>query len=502
MVTSESLTFLPSEHEVSAEICRRSFYEFFKEMWGAIVAEEFHDNWHIKYLCDELQKLGERIIAREPKLYDLVINVPPGTSKSTICSQMFPAWMWCRDPRLRFITGSYSSDLALEQADYTRTLITSEKYRLMFPDVELQKDKNMKHNYRLSKRGQRFSTSTGGTITGIHAHCIIIDDPLNPKQAASESELKEANMWMDRTLSTRKVDKALTPTILIMQRLHEDDPSGHFLEKAKRKNGASVKHICIPGSITETSRKNVNPPELIECYSKDGLMDARRMPHSVLDEMRVDLGSYGYAGQIDQKPAPDDGGVWKKKWFGIESWEKFHERKGSDKVVWNCVIDPAYTDRDVNDPSGLMQWCHFENCMYIRACECVWKEQPDLESYIEKFTRLNGYKRRSRVFIEPKANGISTAQGMRRRSRVNIVLLDAPTRDKVSRARDNAPFIESGRVILLGRSDDKWIEDFINEVTTFPNAKHDERVDMLNMGIEKLNTNPDESDVKMGGGAV
>jgi hypothetical protein len=196
-----------------------SFYDFMRLFWDVVIKEKPVYNWHIKYLCDQLQILAPYIVERKAKPYDVVINIPPGTSKSTICTIMFPVWLWTQDPTIRIITNSYSSDLSTEHAIKSRDVLLSDKFKVLFPNIVLRADKSAKQNYENVSGGARYTTSTGGTITGKHAHIIINDDPLNPSQAASEADRKSANEHT-KTLSSRKVDKENTPTITVMQRLH------------------------------------------------------------------------------------------------------------------------------------------------------------------------------------------------------------------------------------------------------------------------------------------
>lgn len=119
--------------EALAELCRRSFFRFVQEFWDVVIPEEPVYNWHIEYLCGELQYLNSFVVARKPKPYDLVINIPPGTTKSTIVMQMYNAWVWTIDPKQRFISSSYSDEISLASSVKTRDIITSEKYRKLFP---------------------------------------------------------------------------------------------------------------------------------------------------------------------------------------------------------------------------------------------------------------------------------------------------------------------------------------------------------------------------------
>ena len=183
----------------------------------------------------------------------------------------------------------------------------------------------------------------------MHAHVILVDDPLNPKEATSDVERQNACDFMTATLSTRKVDKAVTPTILIMQRLHEADPTGLYLDQIKE--GKKVKHICLPAELSN----DVKPVELREFY-KDGLLDSKRMDSDVLKGLRLDMGSYNYAGQMMQTPAPADGGIWQRDMIRIfdelpktlvngKDVEVLLQRIGTD---W----DLAYTEKQTNSASA------------------------------------------------------------------------------------------------------------------------------------------------------
>ena len=316
---------LDNEHQVIRESRPLSLFEFIQVFWSEVSDDTFKPNWHIEYLCKELEKVAERVADNKPKKSDLIINIPPGTTKTITCSIMFPAWCWTRWYWMKFITASYSATLSLESAEKSRDLIRSDKFMAMYPDLGIKDDKDTKSNFRAVKRkggdgrrpyvltygGNRYSTSVGGTLTGFHAHILIVDDPLNPEQAASEKELENCNRWMEQTLPTRKTDKEVSATVLVMQRLHQADPTGRLLEKKKKK----IKHICLPGQIRDY-KAYLNPPEL-DKYYVDGLLDAVRLNWGILDEMELDLGQYGFAGQIGQNPTPPGGGMFKVERMAI-----------------------------------------------------------------------------------------------------------------------------------------------------------------------------------------
>lgn len=452
-----------------------SFFEFVKEFWSVIIPEEPVYNWHIPYLCEELEKVGHAAKDRRVKDYDLVINVPPGTSKSTICTIMFPVWLWTIDPTLVTLSGSYDLDLSTEHAVKSRDIIRCRMFRLLFPNILLKGDKDNKRNYQNTLGGERMVTSPTAGSTGRHAHILIVDDPLNPHQAASDTYRNRANNWIGQTLSSRKKDKKNTPMVVVMQRLHEEDPADKVLKKDK------VRHICLPGEIDD----NVSPVELRDRYV-DGLLDPSRLDREVLNEMKTDLGSYGYAGQVLQKPAPDEGGLLKKAWFEIISWEEFI-RRTSNNVTWNFTLDPAYTKNTANDPSAIMSGCNHRDITYIRAVKSVWMESPELVKFIPEFAKDNGYTQRSMVRIEPKASGLSILQTIQRSTSLNVSQYKFPktvktsiSDDKITRVNAIAPMCESGRVVLI---EGKWTDSFLSQLASFPNAAHDDEVDCLVMQV-------------------
>lgn len=474
---------------VQADECRKSFYYFVKTFWAVIIPEVPVFNWHIEYICKELQDLSYYIVNRLPKPYDIIINIPPGSTKSTIVTIMWHPWLWTQDPRLRVISNSYSGDLSLEHASKSKDIITSDLYRTLFPEIIIRHDKSGKGSYENVKGGARYSTSTGGTITGKHAHIILNDDPVNPKQAESDSLRLQANEHT-KTLSSRKVDKKNTPMVTIMQRLHDDDVTGYLLKK----KGDKIRHICLPAEVSD----RVNPPELKERYI-DGLLDPVRIDREVIAEAKIDLGSRQYAGQYEQAPSVDGGNIIKAEWFGHISLSQFLAIRG--RAAIHFFLDTAYDEKKQksdNDPSGILAACLLQNYLFIFHAQKVWKEFPELMRFIPDYVKAHGYDGRSSIRIEPKANGISVIQAVRKYTKLNVTRTPAPTDSKEVRLHAVSPKIECGRVILV---EGDWNEEFVDEVSQFPAKTHDEYVDILVYAINYLLddnyefTEDDEEDV-------
>ena len=475
---------------VIRELNNRSLYTFLQFFWDEISSHEFVPNWHVEYLCSELEKIAYTVGDGRPKQHDLIINVPPGTTKTITCSIMFPIWCWTRWHWMRFITGSYSGALALESAEYSRDLIRSDKFRQVYPELAIKEDKDTKSNFKVIKKrwrpehptrvpsqkdigGNRFSTSVGGTMTGFHGDILIIDDPLNPHQSASDAEIKTANRWMDNTLSTRKTDKAVSTIVTIMQRVHENDPSGHMLAKKK----ANLKHICLPGEI-RNYRDQLKPKELEKNY-RNGLLDPKRMNWDVLKDLEADLGQYGYAGQIGQKPTPPGGGMFKVD--NLIAVEKLPPEVDIKEVVryWDKAGSQdtgAYTVgvKIARDKKGEF---------HIVDVKRFQKSAEERERIIRQTAEADGKAVKQYIEQEPGSGGKESAESTIRNLAGFRCEADRPTGDKVYRADPFSVQVNSGNVTML-KGD--WNHDFVEELRFFPFGTYKDQVDAASGAFEKV----------------
>lgn len=461
-----------SKSQLMASVCRDSFYYFVKTFWHTVISEVPVWNWHMEFLCDELQKVAERVFANKPKLYDLVINISPGTTKSTIASVMLPCWAWTRMSNTKAICASYSFPLAMDLSRRSRDVVSSELYQDLFPDIILREDQNTKHFFANTKRGYRFSTGLNGTVTGMHGHFIITDDPIDPLQSLSDLELKAANTWIDNTLSTRKVDKEVAVEILIMQRLHQDDPTNLFLQREK------VKHICLPAEITDY----VKPVECLEFY-KDGLMDPNRLSRAVLNR-EMQKGSYYYSGQFLQNPTPLGGGMFKVGRIHIKK-----EHPGKFKWViryWDkagTVNTGAYT-------VGVKMAEDMEGRFWILNVVRVRLESAAREHLMKKVAYDDGHGVVIGMEQEPGSGGKQSVEASGRNLKGYIVRFNRVAKgdgDKEERADPFSVQVNLGNVYMV---EEFWNRDYLDELEHFPNSRYKDQVDAssgaFNMGSRKI----------------
>lgn len=466
--------------EVRAKECRASLFEFFKEFWEYVSSERLEINWHIEQICNELQDVGIRVAHRDESPYDLIINIPPGSSKSTMVSIMFPVWLWLHRPDIVIISSSYSSTLSTDHSLKSKSVFKSDRFQTYFQPL-MRKEfgfpltlvKDTEQDWRNNFGGGRFATSTGSSVTGKHADIIIRDDSLNPQQADSLADRESCNRFNDRTLSSRKKNKAVTPTITVMQRLHVNDPTGHDLTKPDK----PIKHISLPAEMTETTRPK---PSSLEKFYVDGLFDVNRFPRKVLMESKSDMGSYAYAGQYGQNPVPEGGGKIKGEWF-----EYCYEAELPPYLVWDLWIDGAYTKNTANDPTGLvvMGYDKLANRLYVKHSHDNWLEMPDLLKLIPDYAMQNNLAAKSHIYIEPKATGLTLIQLLAKMKNLNPTEIKSKLvgEGKEARVQTAAPKIEAGRVTLVKGA---WNERFIGQLTTYPKGDHDEYCDIIGYAVD------------------
>lgn len=460
------------------ELNNRSLYHFIQYFWEDVCNLEFKGNWHIEVLCKELEEIAYRVGNREKKVHDLLINISPGSTKTITVSIMFPVWCWTKWYWMRFITASYSDTASLESAEYSRDLIRCKKFQDMYPELDIKQDKDSKGNFKVVKRlpstpgqmarvlngGSRFSTSVGGTVTSFHGDINIWDDLINPKLAISAAGIKTANDFLDQTLSTRKTDKEISTVIGVMQRLAQDDPTGHLLKKGK----TNLRHICIPGEI-RNYKEQVSPQSLIKYY-KDELMDPNRLGWEALKDLEADLGQYGYAGQIGQNPTPIGGGMFKVDHLivimvlpppvNFMSTCRYWDKAGSQGA--GCYTVGVKMARLTHDRYIVLdvkrgQWASNEREAIIK--ETAIADGPDTIIYIEQ---------------EPGSGGKESAESTIRNLSGFSCRADLPTGDKIYRADPFSVQVNNGAIMLVQA---QWNNEFIDELRHFPTGKYKDQVD-------------------------
>lgn len=453
-----------------AEMCRQSYYQFILEFWSTIAAEKLQESWYIRKLCDELQVLSERVFRDEYKEYDLIWNCPPGTSKSSIVSILWQPWIWSRMPSARFISGSYSERLALDLSRKSRDVVTSDKYQSLFPEIQLRDDQNTKGYFANKHGGIRYAVGVGGSVIGMHAHFIAVDDPIDPQGALSDLVLADANAWMTETLSRRKVHLLLTPTVLIMQRLHQDDPTGNALER-----GIRIRHCSLPCDTTG----DILPKEFSEFY-EDGLLDPKRLPQPALDDAFKELGDAGYAGQYLQSPVPRGGALFK-----VDRLQYRHSAPRKWKRGPVRYWDKASTSKGGAFSVGTKMAVDEEDHIWILDIVRVQMDSGQRERLILQTAKQDGKGVKQWIEQEPAGSGKESAEGTVKRVTLAGYRCQAekPSGDKELRADPLSVQVNMGNVILL---EAPWNATLVAEMRFFPRSKYKDQIDACSGGFNVL----------------
>ncbi len=477
--------------QAKAHKASMSMFYYVQEMWSQVCADKPKWNWHIPYLCAELTNVAVRVSKGIISPYDLLINIPPGTTKSLLTSVFFPSWCWTRWPWMQFIKTSHSASLSLEHAEMCRDLVISEKYETWYPHIRIKRDKKAKSNFRVMHKdkktdiwtigGNLYSTSIGGTLTGMHAHINLVDDPIDPFKALSDVELASTNRFVSNVLPTRTKDKETCPTIMIMQRVVEGDPSDEMLDQQKQ--GLGVKHICLPGKLeTKSDEERVSPPELKKYYIED-FLDPVRLGQGALDKLKIKLGQYGYAGQIQQDSTIPGGGMFDTTKFKIIKHEKINWE-------YHLIRTTRYWDKAATDQGGAftagVKIAELRNNRYVvlDVVRGQWSTNKR-ESIIKQTAVQDGPNVLQKIEQEPGSGGKDSAQG----TIINLqgigapIQAERPTGDKVYRADPWSVRVNDGRVYLIEGS---WNDEYINEHRKFPMGKYKDQVDASSGAYSEL----------------
>jgi predicted phage terminase large subunit-like protein len=418
--------------------------------------DPFKWNWHIQSIAWHLQQVADGRIRR------LIITVPPRNLKSICASVALPAWFLGRDPSRRVICASYAQELSTELHNLCRGVMQASWYRELYPRTRLSPAKNTESEFKTTQGGGRLATSVEGVLTGRGANLIIIDDPMKPLDAMSETARARVQRWYDGTVLSRLDDKAEGAIILVMQRLHVDDLAGHLLERG------GWHHLNLP-AMAETDEVIPIGPGQVHRRRIGDLLHPERDSADVLEEIRRTLGPYDYPAQYQQQPVPIDGGLIKGSWF--RRYKHALIREPGDQIVQS--LDTASKAGELNDYSVCTTWLIREGRYYLLDVERVRLDYPDLK---RRVLELYHQHRPHAMLIEDKGSGTQLIQELSYTGAAFPIAIN-PQGDKVMRASNQSGQIEAGRVFLP--EDAPWLIEFEREIAAFPNGRHDDQVDSM-----------------------
>jgi predicted phage terminase large subunit-like protein len=453
-------------------ILRRDLMSFIERSFCELNPQTvFIPSPHIEVMASKLEA------TRQGRIKRLIVNLPPRSLKSHAVSVAFAAWLLGHSPALQIICASYGQDLADKHARDCRQLMSSLFYRRLFPHTRISTEKNSVCEFMTTHQGFRMSTSVGGVLTGRGSDFIILDDPLKPDDALSETKRTGVNEWFDNTLVTRLNSKRDGVIIIVMQRLHQDDLVGHVLGQ---------EHwdlVSFPARAEEDEVHIIDSPLGRRRFQRKAgeVLEAKRESITILSGIRNTIGQYNFASQYQQRPMPLGGNILRTEWIARYAAQDLPRRFACILQSW----DTANKSGELNDFSVCTTWGATLDHYYLLAVFRKRLNYPDLKQAVKDEARRHSA---NIILIEDKASGTQLIQDLKSDGLYGIVPYDPPPgSDKVLRLYAQTAEFESGNVLLPVAA--PWLDEYIQELTSFPGGKFDDQVDSTTQAIDHLKTN-------------
>ena len=452
-----------------------SLHEFAEQAWALVDPDDFIDGWHIQAICEHLEAVSRGEIRR------LIINMPPRHMKSLSCSVFWPAWDWLHDPSRRWLFSSYAQNLSTRDAVKSRRLILSPWYRrhqaFFAPQFQMTSDQNTKMRYDNNLNGYRIATSVGGSNTGEGGDVIVIDDAHNVLDGESERKRSEVLEWWDEVMSTRLSNPKTGCIVIVMQRVHQNDLCGHLMAK-----DLGYEHLCLPARYEGKNRiftsLNISDPRTKEGeplwpeqYDDEGLKD-----------LEENMTLYSRAGQLQQRPAPREGGLFKihcinkikdfNRHFIIQSvryWDKAATQDGGKRTA-GVLMHKMKNGRIIIENVTKGQWSTHRREKMIQLTAA-----NDHEMY--------GQKVKIWMEQEPGSGGKDSVTNSILGLAGYPAKADRPTGDKETRAEPFADQAEAGNVDMV---EGDWNQAYLDELEMFPRGTFLDQVDASSGAFNKL----------------
>jgi len=446
-------------------ILRAELPFFIRKVFATISpGETYLHNWHVDAIAHQLM----RVHAGEGRR--LLINQPPRSLKSICVSVAYVAWLLGHDPTRRVIVASYSGDFAAELHRQFRMVVGSEWYAALFPTLRWAKETGLE--LITTQGGSRFATSVGGTLTGRGADLIIVDDPLNANEVHSEPARKRVIDWYGGALVSRLNDKQTGSIVAVMQRLHDDDLAGHLV----RQGGWD--HLDMPAIALEDEIIELGHGKTHVRRSGD-VLHPERESREALEAIKAEVGSLLFSAQYQQRPVPVEGNLIRRSWF--LAYDNLPASPSQTKIVQSW--DVAMMTGGQNDYSACTTWLTHKNDAYLLHVYRGRLEYPELR---RKVIALATEHNATTVLIENAGPGMNLLQDLRATMPQGMTrpIGVKPEGSKVDRMAAQSAKIEAGHVHLPNSA--PWLGEFLTELLSFPNGRHDDQVDSVSQFLRWL----------------
>jgi predicted phage terminase large subunit-like protein len=468
---------LTDEEWAETERMQANYSDFIKGSWHVVEpGTTFIPGYHIDAICEHLEACRRR------EIRNLVITMPPRFMKSTTVAVMFCPWVWITEPYAKFLFSAYAMNLSTRDSTQSRFLINSEWYQRRWGHIyRLTGDQNVKTEFKNTATGVRIATSVDAGATGKGGNFIVVDDPINARDAGSDAIRYAALEWWDKTMSTRMNDPKRDVRIVVMQRLHEKDVAGHVLEQG------GWEHLNLPNEYEPTTH-----------VTKIGWRDWRTNPGELLWPERFGeaetraaknvLQAYGYSAQYQQRPSPAGGGKFQGKWFKRVTEEDIPWDDITGIVrFWDLAATREEAGKDPDFTAGALVALTRDGRRYILDMKTLRDTPGAVEKLVTDTAVEDGPGVVIRMEQEPGSSGVITIYNYKKLLKEFDFEGVRSTGTKEARAYPVSQAAERGYNhnrdgvgdFIWHMLSASWNDSLVHQMEMFPFGAHDDELDAV-----------------------
>jgi predicted phage terminase large subunit-like protein len=449
--------------------CELRLGNFVTEMWPVLEpGTPFTWGKPIEAICEHLEAVTEGEIRR------LLINVPPGCTKSMLTNVFWPCWMW--GPRdqahLRFLSVAYNAGLTRRDNRRSRSLCASPEFKKLWGDrCVLDENEQNIDKFATTAKGFRMATSIGGRVMGERADVVIIDDPNDTAKVESDAALEGALQFFTEVLPSRINSPQRSVMVCIMQRVHSRDVSGFILSQE-----LGWEHLCLPMEYEKT-RHCITSIGFEDWRRKEGeLLWPERFDQPSLDRdykvMRAWGGEFAIAGQMQQRPVSRSGGMFKKAWFHIVQPQDVPEG-GKEVRGWDLAATSKAQNPRAAYTAGVKTKI-VDGVLYILNVVRERKDEAEVEAWIKSIVIADGIRVQQNFPQDPAASGKILKKSIAIALEGYDIRFSPESGDKTTRA---IPLSSKGSIGLIRVVAGDWNDAYISEMAMFPRGDYRDQAD-------------------------
>jgi predicted phage terminase large subunit-like protein len=431
------------------EECQENFLTYVRKLWPDFIAGRHH-----LIIAEKLERVARGELKR------LIINMAPRHTKSEFASFLFPSWMMGRNPRMKIIQATHTTDLAVNFGRKTKNLIDSDEYKEIFPSVKLAADSKASGRWDTSSGGMYYAVGVGSNLAGRGGDLVIIDDPHSEQTAMSVNGFDDAWDWY--TGGPRQRLQPGGSIVLVQTRWSEKDMTGQLLRAMAKDPLADQWEVVELPAIFEDGTP---------CWPEFWGLDD-------LTAVRASIPLSKWNAQYQQNPTGEENAIIKREWW--KKWEK-ESVPNLEYVIQS--YDTAFSKRETADYSAITTWGVFypnesgaPNLILLDSKKGRW-EFPELKQIaFEEFKFWDP----DTVIVEAKASGLPLTHELRNVGIPVVNFTPSKGNDKVTRVHAVSPLFEAG---MVWAPDKKFADELIEEVAAFPNGEYDDLVDSMTQAL-------------------